>query len=214
MSIHTAALEGQFGLVKQLLEQDKTALISKDEDERQPLHWAVSGKRLDIVEYLIQQGAPSGWTPLHIAASVGNVEITTLLLSKDANVNTKTETGTTPLHYASSKNHLDVARILLDKGADPKLDDDNKQTPLHRAAVRGYTPLTKLLIEKGSRINTPDSVRNTPLHLACQDEHGETALVLLEAGADLDRQNGEGQTPFDYSSVNLKAFLKRHGYEA
>ncbi|KAI7831191.1 ankyrin repeat-containing domain protein [Gamsiella multidivaricata] len=84
----------------------------------------------------------------------------------------------------------------------------------HRAAVRGYTPLTKLLIEKGSRLNTPDSVRNTPLHLACQDEHGETALALLEAGADLDRQNGEGQTPFDYCSENLKAFLKRHGYEA
>lgn len=40
MSIHTAALEGQFGLVKQLLEQDKAALTSKDEDERQPLHWA------------------------------------------------------------------------------------------------------------------------------------------------------------------------------
>ncbi|KAF8947555.1 26S proteasome non-ATPase regulatory subunit 10 [Haplosporangium gracile] len=212
MSIHTAAFEGQFGLVKQLLQQNKTALISKDEDERQPLHWAVSGKRLDIVEYLIQQGAPVN--ELDEVTSVGNVEITTLLLSKGANVNAKTETGTTPLHYASSKNHLDVARILLDKGADPKLDDDNKQTPLHRAAVRGYTPLTKLLIEKGSRINTPDSVRNTPLHLACQDEHGETALALLEAGADLDRQNGEGQTPFDYSSVNLKAFLKRHGYEA
>ncbi|KAF9367427.1 hypothetical protein BGX21_007421, partial [Mortierella sp. AD011] len=84
----------------------------------------------------------------------------------------------------------------------------------HRAAVRGYTPLTKLLIEKGSRLNPPDSVRNTPLHLACQDEHGETALVLLEAGADLDRQNAEGQTPFQYCSENLKAFLKRHGYEA
>jgi hypothetical protein len=40
MSIHTAALEGQFDLVKQLLEQDKAALTSKDEDERQPLHWA------------------------------------------------------------------------------------------------------------------------------------------------------------------------------
>ncbi|KAG9072581.1 26S proteasome non-ATPase regulatory subunit 10 [Linnemannia hyalina] len=212
MSIHTAALEGQFGLVKQLLEQDKAALTSKDEDERQPLHWAVSGKRLDIVEYLIQLGAPVN--EQDEVTSVGNVDITTLLLNKGANVNAKTETGTTPLHYASSKNHLDVARILLDKGADPKLDDDNKQTPLHRAAVRGYTPLTKLLIEKRSRINTPDTVRNTPLHLACQDEHGETALALLEAGADLDRQNGEGQTPFDYCSVNLKAFLKRHGYEA
>ncbi|KAG0280352.1 hypothetical protein BGZ95_010458 [Linnemannia exigua] len=189
MSIHTAALEGQFGLVKQLLEQDRNAITSKDEDERQPLHWAVSGKRLDIVEYLIQQGAPVD--EQDEVTSVGNVEITNLLLTKGANANARTETGTTPLHYASSKNHLEVARILLDKGADPKLDDNNKQIPLHRAVVRGYTPLTKLLIEKGSRINAPDS-----------------------AGADLDRQNGEGQTPFDYCSENLKAFLKRHGYEA
>ncbi|KAG0022849.1 hypothetical protein BGZ80_011000 [Entomortierella chlamydospora] len=121
MSIHNAALEGQFGLVKQLVEKDRNSITAKDEDEREPLHWA---------------------------ASVGSVEITTLLLKKQADVNARTDSGT------------------------------------------------------------------TPLHLACQDEHGETALVLLEAGADLDRQNEEGQTPFQYCSENLKAFLKRHGYEA
>ncbi|KAI8602477.1 26S proteasome non-ATPase regulatory subunit 10-like protein [Dissophora ornata] len=205
MSIHMAALEGQFGLVKQLVEQDKNSVRAKDEDERQALHWAVSGKHLDIVEYLLEQDAP-------VNTSVGNAEITALLLKKHSEVNAKTDLGTTALHYAASKNHMDVARILLDNGADPKLDDDNKQTPLHRAAVRGYTLLVKLLVEKGSRLNSPDSVRNTPLHLACQDEHGETALALLEAGADLDRQNGEGQTPLDYSSDNLKSFLKHHGY--
>lgn len=40
MSIHTAALEGHLGLVKQLVEADKNAVLAKDEDERQPLHWA------------------------------------------------------------------------------------------------------------------------------------------------------------------------------
>ncbi|KAF9181754.1 26S proteasome non-ATPase regulatory subunit 10 [Haplosporangium sp. Z 767] len=206
MSIHNAAFEGQFGLVKQLVDQNKGAITLKDEDERQPLHWAVSGKRLDIVEYLLEQGAPVN--------EMDEPDITALLLSKKADVNAKTDSGTTPLHYAASKNFLDVVRILLDNGADPKLDDKNKQTPLHRAAVRGYTPLVKLLIDNGSRLNPQDSVRNTPLHLACQDEHGETALALLEAGADQERQNGEGRTPFEYCSENLKAFLKRHGYEA
>ncbi|KAI8357061.1 prosome, macropain 26S subunit, non-ATPase, 10 [Mortierella sp. GBAus27b] len=58
MSIHNAAFEGQFGIVKQLVEEDRKAITTKDEDERQALHWAVSGKRLDVTEYLLQQGAP------------------------------------------------------------------------------------------------------------------------------------------------------------
>jgi len=102
MSIHNAALEGQFGLVKQFIEQDKNAITAKDEDERHALHWAgmdctvnfsfgptrkihaqiqqerwskenllslhqntpsfmiliiVSGKHLDITEYLLGLGA-------------------------------------------------------------------------------------------------------------------------------------------------------------
>ncbi|KAK3825963.1 MAG: ankyrin repeat protein [Benniella sp.] len=79
MTIHTAALEGQLGLVKQMVEQDKKAITAKDEDERQALHWGVSGKKLDVVEYLLQQGAPvnsrdeDDWTPLHIAGILEGV---------------------------------------------------------------------------------------------------------------------------------------------
>lgn len=48
MSIHTAAFEGQLGLVKQLVEQDKKAITTKDEDERQALHWAGTGNNNEL----------------------------------------------------------------------------------------------------------------------------------------------------------------------
>jgi 26S proteasome non-ATPase regulatory subunit 10 len=57
-------------------EIDHTMLKYADiipKDERTPLHWAASSGSIEIVQFLIDQGAEvdktdaSGWTPLHIA---------------------------------------------------------------------------------------------------------------------------------------------------
>ena len=52
-----------------------------DADGRTLLHWACSGKHLDLVNILLDRGFPvdtsdeENWTPLIIAVSVGNSEI-------------------------------------------------------------------------------------------------------------------------------------------
>lgn len=48
------------------------------------------------------------WTPMHIASSVGQVDIVSALMSKGAPVNAVNQTGQTPLHYAASRNRLEV----------------------------------------------------------------------------------------------------------
>lgn len=48
------------------------------------------------------------WTPLHIASSVGQVDIVSALVEKGATVNAVNQTGQTPLHYAASRNRLEV----------------------------------------------------------------------------------------------------------
>ncbi|KAH9902976.1 ankyrin repeat-containing domain protein [Cubamyces lactineus] len=72
-SIHNAALNRQFGLVRSLVSQDPKLVNAIDEDGRTPLHWAASSGSVDIARYLIDQGADvnrgdsGGWSPLHIA---------------------------------------------------------------------------------------------------------------------------------------------------
>eukprot|EP01119_Soliformovum_irregulare_P025552 TRINITY_DN949_c1_g3_i1.p1 TRINITY_DN949_c1_g3~~TRINITY_DN949_c1_g3_i1.p1 ORF type:complete len:977 (+),score=318.90 TRINITY_DN949_c1_g3_i1:62-2992(+) len=52
-------------------------------------------------------------TPLHIACTVGNLEIVQLLIKKKARINEQDKNGWTPLHCACSSNHGSVVAFLL-----------------------------------------------------------------------------------------------------
>ncbi|KAI9304640.1 hypothetical protein BJ944DRAFT_82555 [Cunninghamella echinulata] len=56
-NIYTAALEGQYEVVKQILENEPQAIQSKDEDDRTALHWAASGGHDELVLFLIEKNA-------------------------------------------------------------------------------------------------------------------------------------------------------------
>jgi Ankyrin repeats (3 copies) len=57
--------------------------------------------------------SPHQWlTPLHVACSHGNVEITKLLLENGAYVNVYDTEGWTPLHCASAEGHTEILKLL------------------------------------------------------------------------------------------------------
>ena len=72
-----------------------------------------------------------GWTPLHIVAEIGHVEIVKILLERGADPNTKDIAGHTPLHIAASNGHVGVVMVLLERGADPNAKSNDGWTPLH-----------------------------------------------------------------------------------
>lgn len=84
----------------------------RDDDDRLPVHWALSNKHHEIVELLVQQKSfdpdvkdGSGWTPLMIAASLKEGEgLVQMLLGKGADVNAKSRCS-----VFQSPSHLDVA---------------------------------------------------------------------------------------------------------
>ena len=83
--------------VESLLNANPTLDKLRDDDDRLPLHWAVSYNHLPIVELLSERKNfdvdavdGSGWTPLMMACSRKDGEkIVELLLRKDADVNAK-----------------------------------------------------------------------------------------------------------------------------
>ncbi|KAI8593420.1 ankyrin repeat-containing domain protein [Geranomyces variabilis] len=117
-SIQEAAFKGDHNLVASLTTANPDAVRVKDEDGRTALHWAASGKHLEITRALLAAGADAtttdegGMTPLHIAASTGSLEIAQLLLeAAPAVIDNKTESGQTALHYAASKNHVEAPTL-------------------------------------------------------------------------------------------------------
>ncbi|KIV98829.1 hypothetical protein, variant [Verruconis gallopava] len=172
----------------------------RDEDERLPIHWAVSYNHFPIVQLLVQSKSfdpdaqdGMGWTPLMMAASVKDGEaLVDLLISKGADVNVSNSNGQTALHFTASKNNLDVARKLMASKATTRKKDKRQQLPLHRAAAVGSVPMIKLLLENQSPINATDIDGMTALHHAISEGHGDAAVALLKAGADPSKEDREG----------------------
>ena len=190
--------------VESLLSVNSKLSSRRDADDRLPLHWATAYSHLPIIKLLSSARSfdpdvpdASGWTPLHIAASLpsnGGLEIIQFLLTKEADVKLQTNSGATALHFASSKQNLDIVKLLLQHDASARAKDRRGQLPLHRAAAVGSVPIVKLLLENKSPVNANDVDGMTALHHAISEGHGDVAVELLRAGAEGDRKDGEGRT--------------------
>ena len=60
-----------------------------------------------------------GRTPLHFAGNAGNMEIVAFLITNGADVKATDPDGFTPLHWAAWAGQADAARALIAAGADP-----------------------------------------------------------------------------------------------
>jgi len=212
LSVHSAAQNNQFSLLRALITEDPGAVNADDVDQRTPLHWAASSGSIDIARFLIDQKADvnkpdiSGWTPLHIAVSAGNDSVVQELVGAGADVNRKNDKGISPLHYAASKSRIDTGRLLISRGADINAKDNANQVPLHRAATTGSVGFIRLLLDSSTstnkiRLNPGDRLGNTPMHLAMDSAHAEAAVVLINAGADRGRVNLDNETPEEVPGV-------------
>ncbi|XP_042590968.1 ankyrin-3-like isoform X7 [Cyprinus carpio] len=128
---------------------------------------------------MVNRTTESGFTPLHIAAHYGNINVATLLLNRGAAVDFKARNDITPLHVASKRGNANMVRLLLERGA--RIDAKTKDglTPLHCGARSGHEQVLEMLLDRGAPILSKTKNGLSPLHMATQGDHLNCVQLLL-----------------------------------
>uniref|UniRef100_A0A672N4T3 Serine/threonine-protein phosphatase 6 regulatory ankyrin repeat subunit C n=1 Tax=Sinocyclocheilus grahami TaxID=75366 RepID=A0A672N4T3_SINGR len=194
---------------------------SNDKRGYTPLHAAAASGHVDVVKYLLRNGAEvspnhRGYTPLHLAAvSTNGWFINTFLYFFFS-----TEYGNTPLHVAAKYGHELLISTLMTNGADTARQGIHGMFPLHLAVLYGSSDCCRKLLSSGQLysivlsmskehvlsagfdINTPDNFGRTCLHAAASGGNVECLNLLLSSGADMNKKDKFGRTPLHYAAAN------------
>ena len=113
-----AAKRGDVDLLRELLRRDPDlSPLASDECGRSLLYYAAGFGQLEMIQFLLEQGAThaprvNGITPLSTAAASGAVEAMELLLENGA-THDPDDSGYTPLNTAAYYGHIDAVEVLL-----------------------------------------------------------------------------------------------------
>ncbi|XP_049319944.1 ankyrin-3 isoform X5 [Astyanax mexicanus] len=135
---------------------------------------------------MVNRTTESGFTPLHIAAHYGNINVATLLLNRGAAVDFMARNDITPLHVAAKRGNGNMVKLLLDRGA--KIDAKTKDglTPLHCGARSGHEQVVEMLLDRGAPILSKTKNGLSPLHMATQGDHLNCVQLLLQHDVPVD----------------------------
>jgi ankyrin repeat protein len=166
-----------------------------------PLHAAAQNQHVDIVTYLVLNGADVNVRDDHartalslVAASHGDMEIVRLLVDGGADVDPVDGRGFTPLIYSAERGHTELARYLLSKGALANRHTRDGRTALHFAAENGNAEIVSALLAKGAQPSQTFDKVQPVLQSAVLNGHDKVIETLLEAGAD-PNLHAPGTTP-------------------
>jgi ankyrin repeat protein len=194
----TAATRGDLGEVLRLVGQDPALLDAQDRAEWTPLTCAAAAGHIDMVRWLVDQGADidkrghHGFTPLCIASCNGRLPVVRWLLEKGADPAIATHfLLMTPLMAASHGGHVDVMRLLLGHPIGKTTTNHrcfHGRTALWTACFRGKAGAARVLLESGADSHIASTIGVTPMAIAKEEPHidGITAEGRRECVAALE----------------------------
>ncbi|XP_014223695.1 tankyrase-2-like [Trichogramma pretiosum] len=189
-------------------------------------HGIVDGPTTSLINFFLKNSTENlideeGYSYLHGACFVGNIEAVQRFVGEGADVNLDTY-ECSPLHVAVQYRRADVVKFLLELGADPNQRDREQSTPLHRLSwlhkcdcgPADYTCdkrnpanlIVKMLAAKGASMDARDSSEQTPLDVAVSKCDLELSKSLLEYGASQDTLNNNGPINVNDTTFRMQLF--------
>ena len=176
------------------------------------LHMAASGGSCLCIELLINRYdfSPNRWnadhneTPMHAAASEGQLEALKKLRDHGGDLNCGIQEGRSVLNLAVRSNQERVVEYLLESRVDIA-GRGFAETPLHVAAEANHHECARLLIRHGCPVGhcRGEEERETALHVAAANDAHETICLLLKHAADPNAKTGGGEVrPLHLASKN------------
>jgi ankyrin repeat protein len=219
----TAIAAGDVDALNKILKSNPSAVKIRDRDNRTPLHycaerpiiisadqkphidgdyrhWLANSKVM--AEVLIAHKADvnakdvSHRTPLHYAASSGNLEVAKVLLANKADVNAKGFYSSTALHTVAWNGNIAFARLLIENGANVNAVD-KFGTPLI-AAIEDHRDMVELLLNNKADVQMKNGDGFAPIHLAGSKD---IAQLLFSHGAKLDTSGYHERTPLHQAAM-------------
>ena len=199
-----------------------------------PLHKAVEGDHLEVVELLLEHKADVNAkdrvnrTALGVAAerlegdSETKKKVAQLLLVHHANILTHGYLRQTALQMAAFQGNTSILEVLVEHARDKIEDAPRGSTPLQLAAKRGHVDAVKLLLNAHANPNTQDNRGKTALALAlehlknevvatyCHGPQGLPNVItsLLQAGSDPTIKDEDGKSSEDFA-IRAKTIPRR-----
>ncbi|KAK5987226.1 Ankyrin repeat domain-containing protein 50 [Cladobotryum mycophilum] len=188
---------GDEAVVQPLLEHGAT--IEVDRIDHMTLNATISTGAYELVEMYLRAGidvnlrAPNGYTPLIMAATNDDENITHLLIEKGAMLDVVNNNGESALIVAAQKDFQDIANLLLYSGADACIRDVDGETVLFKAAMHGNNRLITGVLDMGIlHVDDTNDDGHTVLSVAAEFGQTELAKLLIERGADPNHRDNSG----------------------
>ena len=201
--LHMAGFVGSIEVIDYFASQ-KCSVLDTDRQGWTILHHACCGAKLTLVKHLVENYPAlltirdnNGRTPLHMAGSVGSVEVVDYFASQKCNMLDTDSNGWTTLHNAFINENLTLVKHLVENyPALPTMRDIKGQIPLQIAGCVDSFEVIEYLTSQKIDMLDADSNGRTILHTACMNENLTLVKHLVENHpALLTMRDSNGRTP-------------------
>jgi ankyrin repeat protein len=186
---HVALQRGYPEIAKRILAVNNVDVLSS-------LRSAIEKNNVDMVAHIFSMDIPAQYfeEALFAAARWDRVEIMSIVLSHDVNINCSLKFGSTPLYVAVAHGNLAALQFLVKHGATMNITLDNGQAPLYKAIQERYVNVARFLIDQGADIHITGGYKHYSLLVAAFDNYNEKKCIplmqlIMRKGIDVNKKN-------------------------